>query len=109
MSLLNEISTDNLPTWPLLPAIMVACLLNYYSVYFGMLYWVSIGCIFVGIEFLFLSDFELLANHAIARKYVINGFLNILIASAIAQFIMAKKWRGKFFTKQRNLILKELK
>ena len=88
---------------------MVVCLLNYYSVYFGMLYWVSISWIFVGPEFLFLSDFVLLTNYIITIKYVINGFLDILIAYAIAQFIMAKNWRGKFVTKQRNLILKELK
>ncbi|MFT5451725.1 MAG: signal transduction histidine kinase/CheY-like chemotaxis protein [Enterobacterales bacterium] len=158
MSIHNKISTNNFPKWPLFPAFIVACLLNYFyvdfftgselifgnviavivlfiyglwpaviisvvagmvtyfhwgmifnvppflfeilalhwaiknqknPVYIGMLYWAFVGWLIVGLEVHYFIDLELFTKYAITIKYVINGFLNVLLGYVIAQYIIS--------------------
>jgi signal transduction histidine kinase/CheY-like chemotaxis protein len=174
MPLKFKISKTNLPAWPLFPAIILAGLLNYYSlsffagselifgnviavvvlfvygvtpaviisivagtvtyltwgnlfsippflleilvlnwaiksrrnpVYAGILYWVSIGWVLVGIEFFMLSDFGLLTKYAITIKYLINGLINVLVGYQISQFVTERYLSREFVRKQEISVL----
>jgi len=74
-------------------------------VYFGILYWASAGWLIVGAEGYFLSSFPPLVTYSVTVKYVINGFLNVLIGYIVAQYIVSKLMRGTAFSRQKISVL----
>jgi signal transduction histidine kinase/DNA-binding response OmpR family regulator/HPt (histidine-containing phosphotransfer) domain-containing protein len=74
-------------------------------VYFGILYWASAGWIIIGAEGYFLSNFPPLVTYSATVKYVINGFLNVLIGYIVAQYIVSKLMRGTAFSRQKISVL----
>jgi len=174
MSLSNKFTINGLPAWPLAPALVTACLLNYYPVnlfagselifgnivavvvlliygltpailislaagiaafsnwgnvfsippflceililhwavkkqrnpvYWGLLYWISVGWIIVGLEYLLLSNIELTSKYAIVVKYVINGILNVLVGYRITQLIITRNLHDALVSKQKISVL----
>lgn len=75
-------------------------------VYLGILYWSSVGGVIAGLEVFLFSDFSLLTKYSVTIKYVINGFLNVLIGYLIAQYVISKTMRSRLaINRQRISVL----
>jgi len=60
----------------------------------GLIYWLSIGWIVVAIEFYYFSDFLPVTKFAIVIKYIVNGFLNVMLGYGLANYL--KKYSRNF-------------
>lgn len=60
----------------------------------GLIYWLSIGWVVVAIEFYYFSDFLSITKFAIVIKYIVNGFLNVLLGYGLANYL--KKYSRNF-------------
>jgi signal transduction histidine kinase/CheY-like chemotaxis protein len=57
----------------------------------GLLYWLTIGWVVVALEYWLFSDFVFISKIAITVKYVINGFINIILGYALALVVRGRK------------------
>ena len=55
--------------------------------FFGVLYWFTLGWLIVAIEYYYFTDYLELTKIAIVVKYVVNGVLNILLGYLVAHVI----------------------
>ncbi len=66
----------------------------------GLLYWLTLGWIVVAIEYWLCTDFILISKVAIIVKFVINGFLNVIIGYALALVLRVGGRKNSILDKQ---------
>lgn len=55
--------------------------------FYGVLYWFTLGWIIVGIEYYWLTDYLELTKIAIVVKYIVNGVLNVSLGYLVAHVL----------------------
>jgi signal transduction histidine kinase/CheY-like chemotaxis protein len=58
---------------------------------YGLLYWLTLGWMVVAVEYWLFSDFLVISKIAITVKYVINGFINIILGYALALLVRGRR------------------
>jgi len=56
--------------------------------FIGLMYWLFLGWIVVAIEFHYLSDFLPVTKFAIVIKYIVNGFINVMVGYGLANYFI---------------------